>query len=399
MSILVTTRYFHVLSCRNKLDLPEDVFESSNDKEIIEEYDEEAEAAWRRRHTESVRKLKQAEAEKRMNEAIADVDVDRILENYEMVEELAEELDNLEINYDDKLKKVMSGELKIPESKKRIAHSEPELASVAVVNSSGDSSHNGDPPPYKRFREINNNDLIAQNNQEIVDLLKTYRCKIKEVLKNAKRNDDRNMNLFLDLIELKDEIEDDIRKINDEEYSDDDEQDSEDEETVSIEIKPIESKQEDTKRKVRFSKSLEDVKLFDSKPELYDNTQPESSNTIQIHFKHSDAKFSPHQCADNADDRIAHPGELRKLLIHSNSTASPAPRKSILKHSNGLKSPESPTVEVTVKKIFHSDFQIMGDVVEHSKQQSNLQEEVVHVASNDDAPKKVSRFKQMRLKA
>lgn len=99
------------------------------------------------------------------------------------MEELAEELESLEIQKEDgdnTLLKVMSGELKIPESKKRIAHN-----SATTTTGESDMSLHHAPP------ENNSNDLIAQNNQEIVDLLRTYRCKIKEVLKNVKKDDER----------------------------------------------------------------------------------------------------------------------------------------------------------------------------------------------------------------
>lgn len=318
------------------------------------------------------------------------MDINKILNDYEMMEELAEELDNLEIDDDEKLAKVLNGELAIPESKTRIAHNlsvEVESEREVINDASSKVTSNRKFPS-----EINNNDLITQNNQEIVDLLKTYRCKIKEVLKNVKKDDERNINLFLDLIDLKDDIEDDIRKMNEEEeYSDTDDRESDDEESARVELK-----QEETKRKVRFSKSLENVKLIDSKLELYESGDS-SNNTIQIHFKHSDAKFMIPSLPD--DDTIASPADIyKKFHINPKPLAFSPATKSILKNKG--KEMRSPTIEdeKPIKKVFHSDFQVIGDVIEHKKEPS-FQEDVVHIMAKDDAPKKISKFKQMRMKS
>jgi hypothetical protein len=367
---------------RNKLVLPQDAFVQAQGREIIETFDEEAENEWRKKHAKNVRKQKQREAQERQKQSEKNENFNKILDDYEMMEELAEELESLEIEDDDTLSKVLSGELKIPESKKRTAHSSDTLT-VDI------------PPSDKSSPEINNNDLIAQNNQEIVDLLKTYRCKIKEVLRNVKKDDERNVNLFLDLIELKDDIEDDIRKMNDdddeEEYSESDERDSDDETTASIELKPT----EETKRKVRFSTSLEDVKVIESKSELYENAQSEK-NTIEIHFQHSNAKLSLE--TESNDNVVAHPGEIYAKF--DKSLESPAPlRKSILKHRGKDVKIRETMDEKPIQKIFSSDIQVMGDVVEHKKEVAMLQEEIIHITAKDEAPKKVSKFKQMRLKS
>lgn len=371
---------------RHKLELPEDVFQPTEGQEIIEEYNDDEEAAWRRKHIENVRKLKQREAVERHRQ-IGNGDVNKLFDDYELVEELADELEQLEVDDDEMLSKFISGELKMPESKKRIAHNQVEQMSETTmpVESSLTS-------PIKHFPEINNNnnDLIAQNNQEIVDLLRTYRCKIKEVLRNVKKDDERNINLFLDLIELKDDIEDDIRKMNDdEEYSDSDERDSDDETTASIEVKP-----DDNKRKVRFSASLEDVKLIESKSEMYENARSsENNNTIHIQFTHSDAKFT----SETSDDTIAHPGDIYKRF-HSQPSEPPVARKSILKNKTPEKKPQEAAEEKPMKKIFNSDIQIIGDVVEHIKER-HQDDDVVHIAGKGDVTKKVSKFKQMRLKS
>lgn len=375
----------------NRIKLPEDVFSQSESREIIEEYHEGEEKAWRAKHRESLKRQKQKEAEERQQQQ-DNVDVFQKLDEYEMMEELAEELESLDIEDDELLSKLLSGKVPIPPSKQRVAHN---LVSPSIVKESIDNENSLTCSPKSvpdlSSEASSSQDLITQNNHEIVDLLKTYRSKIKDVLKNVRKDDERNLNLFLDLIELKDDIEDDIRKMNDDEeeedYSSDasEEKDSDDE-TASIEIKPG-----DTKRKVRFSKSLEDVKLIESKSELYDNVNSEN-HTIQINFKHSDAKFTCSKLP--GDDTILHPGEIHQKPSPTPST--PPATKSILK--NKRKVPESLAVDdKPVKKIFHSDLSVIGDVFEHEVIE---EEEVVHITNkNNDMPKKLSKFKQMRLKA
>lgn len=385
-----------VFHFRNKLNLPEDVFDEKG-RGISEELQEIEEVeAWRRKHKESVRRQRLKEKQERAQWKLeGNDDLNKKFEELEMMEDLANDFETLGID-NDKLARILSGEIIIPEAKPRIAHnlgSSP-LVIQAIKNNATESellkaaeeSQEPNEAPMKTT-EINNNDLITQSNHEIVDLLKTYRSKIKDVLKNVRKDDERSLNLFLDLIELKDDIEDDIRKMNDDEdaeYSES-EKDSDDETTVSIE-----ADQSTTKRKVRFSTSLEDVKLIENK-EHYQNDHTSDSQTIQILFQHSDARFTG---MSTSSDVIAHPGEIHKVFTP------PAPvtaTKSILKHrlSSDLTSPEEPRPP---KKVFQSDFQAIGDVREHSKMEIT-EESVVEIAAKDEPPKKISRFRQMRLKS
>ena len=93
-------------------------------QEIIEDYDEAAETEWRKKHKESVRKQKLKEAEERQQETKFDQDIENILDRYELLEEMAGELDNLKVDEsDDILSKLISGEMgTTPEGGKRIAH-------------------------------------------------------------------------------------------------------------------------------------------------------------------------------------------------------------------------------------------------------------------------------------
>lgn len=316
-----------------------------------------------------------------------------------MMEELAEELEQLDITDDELLSRILAGEQPIPPSKQRVAHNLTSCSTVdkPAVNVSTDNELSTcfqKSVPDLLTEANNSQDLITQNNHEIVDLLRTYRSKIKEVLKNVRKDDERNVNLFLDLIELKDDIEDDIRKMNDddgEEYSSESDEKDSDDETISVEIRPGE-----TKRKVHFSTSLEDVKLIESKSDLYENRSPEN-HTINIHFTHSDAKLAYTQLPDEADT-IAHPGEIHQLFQKPATPITPPATKSILK--NKRKVPESQAIdEKPMKKIFQSEAVAVGDVVEHKNGLIEEDErEVVHITSKDEMPKKISKFRQMRLK-
>lgn len=369
-------------------------------KEIIEDYNEATEMEWRQKHVESVRKQKQWEAYERQNEAQKEEAFHQLLDDYEMKEELAEELENLDIKDDEVLTKLLNGEIKAPETKPRITHSldVPQIREESNNSTPnvGQATETLQLDPAKYNNEINNNDLIAQNNQEIIELLKNYRSKIKEVLKNVRTNDERNLSLFLDLTELKDDIEQDIDMLNENEEYTTDEKDSDDEtESIDVAAKPA-------KRKVRFSTSLEDVKIFENvKPSgSQDAVNELEPHTIQINFQHS----SNRSTCNDSHDYIASPADIYQKFHHSfTSLTPPSVRKSILKNnnhkSNGVAAKLEPLTEKSLKKIFHADVQVIGDVVEHKLAQDLPADEVIHITCKDDAPKKVSKFRAMRLKS
>ncbi|CRK95620.1 CLUMA_CG009078, isoform A [Clunio marinus] len=370
---------------RHNVELPEEIFDSSFGQEISELCSEEELIQWRKKHAESVKKHKKIESENRWKESAQNgsFDLEKIFDDFEMIEELAEEMDSLEVrdsnDGNDVLIKIMNGD-------------------DSDVKMSDESEEKSLQRPENHVSEINtnSNDLIAQNNHEIVELLKTYRSKIKGVLRNVERDDQRNIGLYLDLNELKDEIEDDIRKMIDDDISESDERDSDDDKTESIELKP-----EDNKRKVRFSTSLEDVKLIENQSDLYKCSPPEN-HTIQINFQHSDAKFSYTATDENSATLIAHPGEIvTKFQPNSHlyfPNLSATAKKSILKNKRKETKFSETDDEIPVKKIFHSNNQIVvGEVVEHDTDEPNS-DEIVHIMTKADVTKKVSKFKQMRLK-
>lgn len=327
-----------------------------------------------------------------------------------MMEELAEEMENLTVEDDETFEKLMKGEIKVPESKARIAHDTKIVDTSSnsqnhqfKTNISSDLPHCV-PMESQTVCDSNNNDLIAKNNQEIIQLLKAYRGKIKDVLKNVKKNDEGSLNLYLDLIELKEDIDDDIRKMIDEEEetSDEDEVASDSDDltaSASIEVDDERlSAAKSRKRKVRFSTSLEDVKLIEPvrRESCSDSSNSDTSenNTIEIKFKHSDATFN----AFTDPDIVSHPGDIKTKFPQF-----PQPlvvTKSILKTkttSDSAQSPLEPDNPV-VKKIYQSEFPMIGDVVEHSKQSNghDVDESLIIVAAKDNVPKKISKFREMR---
>lgn len=107
------------------MDLPaaQDAFTAPGEKEIIEEYNEEDERRWREEHHVKMRRHKQAEREEREKIlASKDVNVIDLLDELELMEELDFELDHLEIDSDEKLQKLISGEIPLPSDKQRKAH-------------------------------------------------------------------------------------------------------------------------------------------------------------------------------------------------------------------------------------------------------------------------------------
>lgn len=99
-----------ILRDRDRLELPVDgqVFgDSDMAQEIIEEYNEEEEMKWREQHRIRMREYKQAEAEerRRQQQTDDDIDINAILEQAELMEELENDLEQLNINDDEHLKK------------------------------------------------------------------------------------------------------------------------------------------------------------------------------------------------------------------------------------------------------------------------------------------------------
>lgn len=296
-----------------KLNVQGDVFA---EKEIIEDYDEQQEMEWRKKHQENIKKHKQIEAKERDHKD-KNEDIEQLFDRYELLEEMAEELENLEIEEsDDILQKLMTSEIVNIGSKNRVAHSAVTEKSLQVV-------------PEKS---------IPGKSEE----------------QSLETSDNSN------------------------------------------------SEKKKKKRKVRFSSSLEDVKIIDSRHEEV----LQEPRTIFIEFHHSSAKFQPaeeNNQEENDSIIIAHPGEVYKVFN------SPKSLKSILKDTKYEYTNDKPEVNVEISKsqpfneYANEDVEnypyvmnsIIGDVIERKNIDDNVIEEK---ATAKKGARNMSKFRQMRSK-
>lgn len=263
-----------------------------SENEIIEEYNEEAEAEWRKKHQESVKKQKLKESQQRFNEE-QNKSVDEIFDQYELLEEMASELAHLEDSgqeSNEMISKLLSGDIKISKPKERKSHADKKMISVE---------------------------------------------------------------------------------------------------------KPVEMKEKIQKRKVRFSNSLENVKIFDSVPDF----QCKRASTIQITFKHSSTVFQ--QPAYDGDEDIAYrnPSEIYSKFIEVTTTPK---TKSILKETD-----YSYDKSVNAKYKFHEHVEredyieslplsCFPIVMNESVVERQGPQKVDEIKDLSEKPKRVSKFKEMR---
>lgn len=255
-----------------------------------------------------------------------------MLDKYELIEEVAEELENLEDDseYDyDTLVKMISGEVQMPEPKKRTAHSQIGF-------------------------DVHSEDLTVKSKIEL-----------KVPTEESQQKVEKKVNILV--------IEQAENPLN--EKTDDKEN--------------IKSKRERTK-KVRFSTSLEDVKIIESKEEQQQQHQETVYPAIQIKFHHSSEKFNPDLFnSDDGDIKFRHPGEIGSAV---NATT-----KSILKETN-YKYEEKPQRQIKSydDELYDSLSKfplICGDVVERSVTEDTAKSPI-EVSSG----KKISKFKELRNK-
>ncbi|XP_070509683.1 unconventional prefoldin RPB5 interactor-like protein [Chironomus tepperi] len=320
---------------RGKLDVSTN--DAFSEQEIIEEYNEEAEAEWRKRHRESIRKQKLEEAEERKTQA--DNKINDLLDQYELIEEMTGELESLEQNEDydyDTLLKFISGEKKVPESKKRVAHD------------------------------------VDLNEKKASSEIKVPEIKSEEI---------KLQNAAIPVEESKPEI---IKDVEQQELNNNKENQS---------IENSESKKKKSRRKVRFSTSLEDVKIIEEATSGQTAFPP-----IQITFEHSNERFNPDIYNGVDDDvKFKHPGEFIKIL---NTIDSEHPKqKSILKETNYKYSnnvnPKLQSNAYVDEDIYDSLSKfplICGEVIERKTDDVKL------INENEKTGKKVSKFKVLRSK-
>lgn len=298
------------------MDLPitENLFAMNdpNCQEIIEDYVEENEQHWRKKHRESVKKQKLEESQKwkevTSSKEKSHEDVIKLLEDLELMEELDDELDKLEIHDDETLKKLMSRE-PVSDSKKRICFAE-------TPSTNNDSIETQIEPPS-----------IISNSHEIVSLLQGYRNRIEDILKNVEKNDEL-LDLFLDLSNIKEELDDDIDQLNpgyDEQTESDDEPTSDNE---APSLQSSETKSPKAEKNVKFSEDF-DIRIIENKCQnSVENT--EEQKTLYINFKHSKNVFKPDietQC-----EIVGHPADIYKKFPHCFNVSTT--KKSILKRTN-----------------------------------------------------------------
>lgn len=182
---------------RNKLDLPaaQDAFTAPGEKEIIEEYSEEDEKKWREEHLVKMRRHKEKEREEREKAADKDVDINALLDDLELMEELDYELENLEIDSDDKLHKIINGEIPLPPEKSRKAHdmtmnvesaheppkintpSERQITSIEQLDESEDSNEESLQDDESIDSDYNQN----SSDEDLPDEFKAYRFEAEEM--------------------------------------------------------------------------------------------------------------------------------------------------------------------------------------------------------------------------
>ncbi|KAL7047830.1 hypothetical protein ACKWTF_003112 [Chironomus riparius] len=321
-----------------ELDIEENLFRgkldiSRNDafseQEIIEEYNEEAETEWRNRHRESIKKHKQQEAEER--KTLENSQITNLLDQYELIEEMTGELEGLEENEDYDYETLLKFIEKAPETKIRVAH-DVNLNEIQTYNE-------------VKLPEINSEAISKQQGISIEPK------QIRDVEKQELINDKENQS-----------------------------------------INNSDSKKKKPRRKVRFSLSLEDVKIIEA------TTGQSAFPPIQITFEHSNERFNPEIYSGNDDDvQFKHPGEIIKIL----STIGPEhqKQKSILKETNykydkntDPKLQSHATVDEDIYDSLSKFPLICGEVIERKS------EDVKIVNENEKTGKKASKFKVLRSK-
>jgi unconventional prefoldin RPB5 interactor 1 len=281
-----------------------DVF---SEKEIIEQYNEEEEREWRVRHAESVKRFKMEEAKKRnltsniqngsYEEKGVEEDIESILDRFEMLEELSNELECLDDVED--------------------AKEDTELILKNIM-----------------MNDSNYNSIKSNSN----------------VMKDSDPN-------------IKEKVEEESKSI-----------------------------KKAKKRKVRFSSSLEDIKLINSRSS--DVMNDYVNRTISINFYHSPNKFIQDECIES--NTIDNPGQILKLvnlksILKPHDTIIPEHIPSTNKMSNY---DEIKAAEISS---YVSELQTIGDVIEHKYCDDNNS-----IIANEQplvGRKSKSKFSEMRMKS
>lgn len=414
---------------------------SQQEQEIIEEYHEEKERIWREDHRKNVSLHKKREAEERnknLNRPAlekSDENIFSMLDELELIEELDRELNDMKVTTDEQLKKIMSGEVKLPPEKKRTSYyneqkdvivdgtvspEKPEFdlednqenynlefsspvmvqpssaaevvteniikqqeikmkpvtskerptTSVQQVNSIRDDS----PPDegtfsaesdiesdvdistiseqvYLQFRKLleETKNLTKKEKKRILkNQLKAAQVCLKELVVR----DVDDLTTKIDLNDLKECIQDEIIRMEDDPNA------VSNDEQEEIEIPSMIENQK--KSKLKFAKE-DQIKLIDkfdapckvSLPDLTNDSTQINNLTLQIHFKHTNNEFQiPEKSASDDEGSILSPMDIYKKFVHclkkSNSFEEP---KSILKNKDKvLQENHLPVIVGAIKK-------------------------------------------------
>lgn len=342
----------------------ENAFGDGEGREIIEEYDEEKEHLWRIEHRKKLAAAKKLEAEERSSQE-DNKNVMDVLDELELMEEFERELERLDVSTDDQLAKLLSGEIRPPHEKKRVAHGivnlgkstgaipkqkmdslekdskmekdssgfwdeileMPETTSTEVPAILNDlSSDSGDEFNENVYSEQTQSHwkLIVEETKflNIHQRRKYLKTRLKEVLlclREIKITDQDTLATKIDLDDLRDIIEDELLRLEDaQEGSEGSEEEKEEEE----EPPPEEQQEVKPKSRIKFA-TADSVKLIDkyeapivvSKPNFLE-LDPEM--TVPISFQHTLYPAIPPSKTDSEeeDDSIASPLDIYKKFGH-----------------------------------------------------------------------------------
>ncbi|XP_065074884.1 unconventional prefoldin RPB5 interactor-like protein [Ochlerotatus camptorhynchus] len=388
----------------NKMEVPfaEDAF---GGKEIIEEYDEVREEIWRKEHRIRTRQLKLHEADERRKYRVSESDQDILdrLKDLELMEELEQEIDNLEISVgtDEQLRKLMSGELKLPE-KTRVAHNigvkvgetvsmvnideEAESGQFEVETTDEDSSEDSDDSDADVTAEFLKllQDTKSMNKK---DKIQAFKNKLNETSSRL-RNDAISVGEKVDLCGLRYEVEEALDFLN-----------------PAWENTTVEAKKSDVSKKTKSIKfaDADIIKIIDDHEDdakVSANYVEDSNKTLELKIIHSpESPVAQH--STNGDD-VGSPADIYRLFEHclykNEPVVTPVEKKSILKNRDMVLAEThlietQPVLRKPRQKPDVMPIDIVGDVVEHKTESDSKTSAIISIKPGQ---KKVSRFRQQR---
>uniref|UniRef100_A0A182P3I8 Uncharacterized protein n=1 Tax=Anopheles epiroticus TaxID=199890 RepID=A0A182P3I8_9DIPT len=395
-------------------------------REIIEEYDEEAEKRWREEHRQRVRESKQNEAKERAAkknapaEEMSDKELFAKLEEMELLEELENEMDQLELpagedgdDEDDQLGRLMRGEIRLNE-RKRVAHIQTNDSSerVSIANFQSIEQHKENDQNTVQEEEVEeeiettddeedveneeeDDDISTEFSQLLLetknysqkDKIKVFQVKLKDVRQRLYQN---SIDLVqkVDLYQLHDELEEalDFMLPSNESVED----------QSAEKPLPLPLSGTPASKKIQFAEE-DQIKLIRNRHQDHNNDEQgtkndESNNTLFIPIKHSVKYYTAYP-----SDEIQSPADIYRSFLEESLKHSPTVElKSILKapkttdNGNTIQGPsvaKQPTCRPG-KKPPSPVPDVIGEVVEHTVAMSDVKP--------PEQKKKVSRFKLQR---